>query len=68
MAAYWFEILLIAPDSNDQNVGYRASVSTKSYWPGCAAVWSSRGGIRGQKTNPISARSVVRASVLRQRG
>ena len=28
MAAYWFEILLTAPELNDQNVGYLASVST----------------------------------------
>ena len=29
IAAYWFEILLTAPELNDQNVGYFASVSTK---------------------------------------
>ena len=37
MAAYWFEILFIAPESNDQNVGYLARVSTKPYVP-CPAV------------------------------
>ena len=29
IAANWFEILLTAPELNDQNVGYFASVSTK---------------------------------------
>jgi len=29
IAAYWFEILLTAPELNDQNAGSFASVSTK---------------------------------------
>ena len=29
IAANWFEILFTAPELNDQNVGYLASVSTK---------------------------------------
>ena len=29
MAAYWFEIVFMADESNDQNVGYFTSVSTK---------------------------------------
>src|SRR5262245_31624512 len=63
MAAYWFEILLTAPELNDQNVGYFASVSTKPYDAGM-----SRGGINGQSRNPINASAVVTASVLRQSG
>jgi hypothetical protein len=42
MAAYWFEILLTAPELNVQKVGYFASVSTKPYDAGYR-----RGGISG---------------------
>ena len=63
IAAYWFEILFTAPELNDQNVGYFASVSTKPYDAGIR-----RGGISGQNMNPINAIAVVTASVLRQSG
>src|SRR4051794_19561683 len=75
IAAYWFESFLRPPESNDQNVGYSSSVSTK---PKCSSIlggpnWStglssSRGGMSENAANPTSASSVVQASVLRQRG
>ncbi len=77
MAAYWFDSVLRPPDSNDQNVGYSWSVSTK---PKCSetiegggpysstGLSSRRGGINENTAKPRSASSVVNASVLRQRG
>src|SRR3954447_5462166 len=63
MAAYWFETFAAGPESNDQNVGYLSSVSTK---PMCSpASWRRRGGIRGKNVKPTSAIAVVTASVLR---
>ena len=42
MAAYWLEILLMAPESNDHRLPYTRRVSTKPCDAG-----NSRGGISG---------------------
>src|SRR2546421_6294212 len=77
IAAYWFESFLRPPESNDQNVGNLARVSTKPKFSWCAdgggpnrsgGSSRSRGGMSENAAKPTSARSVVHASVLRQRG
>src|SRR5688572_20778093 len=77
MAAYWLEMLFSVPESNDQNVGYSASVSTNvsgvSSTPGggpnrSSGSSSNRGGISEKEANPIRASRVVNASELRHRG
>ncbi len=77
MAAYWLEMFFKVPESNDQNVGYSARVSTKPKSRSVAVVggpkraWgssSSRGGISENEAKPISASSVLAARVLRHNG
>ncbi len=71
MAANWLEILLTAPELNDQNAGSLARVSSKPklWWmnPYASGV-SSRGGMSGKNAKPMSARPVAMPMVLRHRG
>src|SRR4051794_17245940 len=77
MAAYWFDTFLRPPDSNDHNVGYVASVSTKPKFSARSAVGgpyriggssTSLGGMSENAAKPTRASTVVNASVLRHRG
>src|SRR5436190_23776161 len=63
IAANWFEILLTAPELNDQNAGSCASVSKK--WKRCGI---RRGGSSGKNANPTSATAVAMPRVFRHKG
>src|ERR1700678_4080435 len=60
MAAYWLETSLTADEEKFHSPPMTLRVSTKWYCGG-----SSRGGSTGKNENPISARPVVSARVLR---
>ena len=49
IAAYWFEILLTAPELNDQNVGYLRERVDEAVVGGTV---SRRGGISGKQREP----------------
>src|SRR3954469_23706241 len=63
IAANWFEILLTAPELNDQNAGSWASVSKKSKRAGIR-----RGGSSGKNATPTSATAVAMPRVFRHNG
>ena len=67
MAANWLEMVFMASELNDQNVGYLTRVSTKPKF-GPPMVSSRRGGISGNVAKPMRASMVPMASVLRHSG